>query len=122
MVKYYYLSSSLDIIIKNLSLLKYLIKNRVNMNKESLTLSTFPVGRGTTPAGVVYVYQNNNHIYYRSIVNPNIIVEDANNHTIIYPQTDFNSKRKSRHFYNNASFKYLEHYTEDYEFKKILTI
>lgn len=30
----------------------------LNMNKEGLKILTFPVGRGTTPVGVVYVYQN----------------------------------------------------------------
>ena len=38
----------------------YIAHNTENldMNKEGLMISTFPVGRGTTPNGVVYVYQN----------------------------------------------------------------
>ena len=32
----------------------------LNMNKERLKILTFPVGRGITPVGVVYVYQNGN--------------------------------------------------------------
>ena len=31
----------------------------LSFNKENLVISTFPVGRGTTPNGVVYIYRNN---------------------------------------------------------------
>ncbi|MBP0990490.1 MAG: hypothetical protein J5874_04885 [Oscillospiraceae bacterium] len=40
---------------------KYYVSQNIkslNLNKEKLIISTFPVGRGTTPQGIIYVYKN----------------------------------------------------------------
>ncbi len=108
-------------VLEYLDLFDYLInlENQISNYYKYVQIDT----RNKLSNNKIYVYQHSNNIIsYKSITNPNDIIEDTNNHTVIYPQTDFNSKRKSRHFYNNASFKYLENHTKDYEFKRILTM
>lgn len=52
----------------------------LNMNKEYLKLLTFPVGRGTTPFGIVYIYQNKKlikEVPFIEIYYENTILQDA---------------------------------------------
>lgn len=53
----------------------------------------------------------------RHIISGNVheaYIETPN--TVIYPQKDFSSRRKARHFYNTVSFKYLEQLSQDEDF------
>lgn len=52
----------------------------------------------------------------RNIIDAEIIDYDENK-TIIMPEKEFKSRRKTRHFYNKISFKYLEALTRDNSFE-----
>ena len=58
---------------------------RLQMNKEGLMIRTFPIGRGTTPSGVVYVYQNKElikEVPFIELSFDNVILKSAFKHII----------------------------------------